>query len=253
MNDNVNNYPQQTPSVERPIDSQPSSSIVARKNKYLSIIGIVLVLILFSAGGYFLGYKKGAQLSDNLKQSTSSPTVPTNSQQPSNIITPTTSQEPVNNSPQPTTSVTTKTLSYALPIGWKTIQDSTGAFEIGYDQNIYKPTQNNQSIMLAYTAHPGSNTIALVSYDGGSLHQAIYKQLGYDARAVAIEKNKDYYEKEYSYSGWRCLVMYGLNYSASGNVWGICAVSSDKALFFSGLDTPLSTEQFIQTFKYLKS
>lgn len=153
---------------------------------------------------------------------------------------------------EPIKGTSAKNLYYSLSTNWRTVQDTTNSFEIGYDPSVFKPIQNAKSITLAYMAHPGSNTIALVPYDGGSVHQAIYKQLGYDNQSVAIEKSKDYYENEYSYDGKRCLVLFGLNFSASGNIWGMCTVSPSSALFFSGLENPSMTEQFIQTFKLLK-
>lgn len=149
------------------------------------------------------------------------------------------------------TKLISKQLNYFLPKSWQTIQDSTNSFEIGYDPTIFTSRASKESIFLGYIANQGSNSVTLIDYDGGSLHQVIYKQMGYDARAVAIEKSKSYFEKEYSYNGGRCLVLYGLNFSASGNVWGFCNVNSSKGLYFSGFDNSEKTEQLIQTFRYL--
>lgn len=149
------------------------------------------------------------------------------------------------------TSTTAKPLTYSLPVGWKTVQDETGTFEIGYDPNMHNVTPGNKVISFFYKNHYGSFGFSAEPYDNGSRHQFIYQKLGYINGVAAGDKTPDYHEQEYSYQGWRCIVLYGLTFSASGTTWGMCPVSSTQAIFINGPGGEDITEQMIKTIKLL--
>lgn len=146
-----------------------------------------------------------------------------------------------------------KSLSYRVPAGWSTSQDVGANFQVGYNPATLTPMpQSSDKYLFFANKNHGSISAALKPYDGGSRHQFIYNQLNYSQSDVTTNTSKDYYEKEYNVDGKSCLIVYGLAYSASNNIWGMCAMSLTQAIFFSGLPTVSENEQFIQTFKLLK-
>ncbi len=154
------------------------------------------------------------------------------------------------NSPVP--SAVSKQLTYLLLQGWKTAQDNDQSFEVGYDPNLFNVKSGDKIIEFFSKQFTGSYGVSLESYDGGSRHQFIYKKLGYTNGVDEADKMEDYHEKEYNYQGWKCLVLYGLSFSASGNVWGMCPVNSSQAIFFGSPGGETETEQMIRTIKLLK-
>lgn len=64
---------------------------------------------------------------------------------------------------------------------------------------------------------------------------------------------KYYSEKEYSYNGWNCLVINGVDISQYPVAWGYCPVSSNEALViaFDGYDWS-EIEQQIMAMRLLK-
>lgn len=150
--------------------------------------------------------------------------------------------------PSPNTS-NIKKLNYYLLEGWKTSTDSTDTFEMGYDPQKFRATPGNLAIMLGNISNPGSITMRILPYDGGSRHQFIYNELGFASAPPASEKAEYYHEVEYSYNGWRCLVIYGLYFSAKGATWGMCPISSSQAIFIEGPESESETESIIKTIK----
>lgn len=154
------------------------------------------------------------------------------------------------NSPTPSSTNKVQQLTYYLPPGWKTVIDTSGRLEVGYNPNQFSATPGNQNIYLNNISYPVSAmSVTLKLYDGGSHHQFIYKQLGYTAEMAKEERMNNYYEVEYRYSGWSCLVLYGLGFSARGTTWGMCAVNSSQALFIEG-GSEEDTKQLISTTKF---
>lgn len=209
---------------------------------------LLILAIVALAGAYYVGTSAGKLPAINISLTPTSPDaslsgpplppeVPGTSPAPS----PTTQASPT---PKPKQVIK---LKYNLPTGWKTIQDTTGTFEIGYDPQTFRASSGNLDITFAFIDYPGSLVIALRRYDGGSRHQFIYSQ-GISPQ----DKMENYYEKEYTINDWSCLVLYGQGFSASGTTWGMCALTNTKALFFGGTDER-GTEQMLQTIKLLKT
>ncbi len=140
-----------------------------------------------------------------------------------------------------------KVMIYHLPDGWKTASDSSGSFEVGYDPNSNVPSSNNWEVEMGQkgplTMH---HYISLKPYDGGSRHNFIYKQLN----VTDPEQNKipGYYESDFVYNGWSCLVLHGFGFSASGDIQGMCAIDSTRAFFF----VSIPSEDVVRTVRLLK-
>lgn len=151
-------------------------------------------------------------------------------------------------------------LAYNLPTGWKTAQDANNQIEIGYNPETNNPSTTYVagavSALGKWAENPtrrlaGSYTAKLGTYDGGSRHKAI---LGPDLEKQGWEKFSEYHEKEYIYNTWSCLVLYGIYVSQSDITWGMCAVSSTQAIYFSSsMMDEQKIEQAIQTIKLLKT
>jgi len=208
------------------------------------IVGGIVLLLLVAVGGYFLGQKS----------KTNSPSIPSPTTYPQ-VTTQPTIDETVNGKtntnldqnqiPTPTT-IPTTSLTYNLPSGWRTVQEDSKTFEIGYDPRIYSvSTTNNNSILLAKVGTHYS--VSLLPYNGGSRHQFIYDKLA--IKDPNQDKMPTYHEKEYIYNGWSCLVLYGLALSASGDIHGMCAVDSSHAFLLESIPD----EQIIRTIKLLQN
>lgn len=162
--------------------------------------------------------------------------------------------------PEPTTAA--KKLTYFLPSGWKTVQDTSGTFEVGYDPSmsqLFTGANGNSVSNLSVSVTLGGTwqnnpvkkvgynfSIAVKPYDGGSRHNFILGTSQWD-------KSADYHEKDYSYNGWNCLVLYGTFISQSDTNWGMCIIDTKRAFAFSaGTWTDQMMEQLISTIRLLK-
>lgn len=148
-----------------------------------------------------------------------------------------------------------KKLAYALPQDWTSFRDRTGKIEVGYD------SRNNTAV--SYTLGTGvsiSGKFGVISsagidqYDGGSRHSNLYKRIGLTPEELRTNlwKHPEFHEEEYLYNGWSCLILIGVDISQYPQVWGICPLNSQSALYFNtwGLDNgPI--ERFLQTIKVL--
>lgn len=154
--------------------------------------------------------------------------------------------------PEPTTSA--KRLSYFLPTDWIKVQDRTGTFEIGYNpqESVFNQgsisTDLNISLMKVGQYGGQSDSVSIKPYDGGSRHKFIF--------GTTVFQNQDklpgYYEQNYTYNGWSCLVIYGVGISQWPTTQGMCAIDSTRAFAFSTWKVEVGTEQLIQTIKLLK-
>lgn len=141
-----------------------------------------------------------------------------------------------------------ESVSYYLPNGWKTAADTTGTFEVGYNPSENSVEQRDKEIVLGKLGPTTGilHIISLLPYDGGSRHNFIYKQM--NAVDPIQDRMPGYYESEFVYNGWSCLVLHGFSYSASGDVHGMCAVDSSRAfMFFS-----IPSEDVVRTVRLLK-
>ena len=165
----------------------------------------------------------------------------------------------VNSTPSPTSS--SKQLTYALPSGWKTARDKKNTIEIGYNPQTNEPSIDYSPNGIAATGKWGSNptrklagnfTSGIGSYDGGSKHTNLFKGLSAEELKTGNWKAPDYFEKEYTYNNWPCLVVFGFYVSQWPVTQGMCVISNSKAVYFSA-DTknPGEVETFMQTIKIL--
>lgn len=154
--------------------------------------------------------------------------------------------------------IKTNTLSYKLPTGWKATADRSRVFEVAYDPKKSKPASNlltDLFIDILKVGIPGPNQgysfyITLTTYSGGSKHQFIYDQLG--TTNPTSNSLDNYSEREYTYNGKSCLVLYNFVVSQSGATNGMCDSENGKAYFFSiQTNSPELTERIIQTIKLL--
>ncbi len=147
-----------------------------------------------------------------------------------------------------------KNLNYLLPTGWKTVQDKTGTFEIGYNPEtdlIFGPSSiNNLNVGLTKVGQYGGSSynLTIKPYDGGSRHNFILGPSGIQEQ----DKMADYHEKNYTYNGWSCLVLYGISISQWPSTQGMCAIDSKQAFAFGMWKDEAATKQIIQTIKLLK-
>lgn len=212
------------------VNQQPA--FIQQKTIFLPIaITAVICAILFGIGGYYLGKQSFAPREENT-QSEVSPQ-PTQSKQvtlPSSTpdITSSTTSKPVNK------------ITYKLPSGWQTIKDTTGILEVGYDSARYGATAKEKQVDLSgkWVGTQGSDLRRLgwnknfyvTSYDGGPRHTELYKILGVTANSSDWKAPNYYSEREYSYNGWSCLIINGVNISQFPVAWGYCPISSNEAL-----------------------
>lgn len=152
----------------------------------------------------------------------------------------------------PTLTSKATSLYYKLPNGWKTMQNETGMFEVGYDSE--KTTTNLTygpgaiSIFINGTIGGAAMAVRLADYDGGSRHAFIFTQMGVPpTKGDAPEKYK---EVEYIYNGKSCLFLENLYYSQSPSIWGMCDVGKGKAILMTaGIPDYVTT---LQTIKIIK-
>ena len=139
---------------------------------------------------------------------------------------------PTTLSPKPTIT----SLTYSLPSDWVTAQDPDNAFEIGYnpveDETKTYPDSDNRLFLVSTTGLKSMHSIFRVTeYDGGSRHAYLEKIMGEPLNNS--DKLPDFREVEYIIQGKKCLIYDGYAISMSPQVWGMCPISSTKALFFN--------------------
>jgi hypothetical protein len=124
-------------------------------------------------------------------------------------------------------------LSYSLPEGWLTFKDQTNSFEIGYDPNIIEQIADPDRIMFRSTTGTQSlqSVFKLTAYNSGSRHAYLEQHMG--EPLGESDKLPDFKEVEYLIQGKRCLVYDGYAISMNPNVWGMCPITSNTALFFN--------------------
>lgn len=151
---------------------------------------------------------------------------------------------------------TATVLTYNLPSGWKTIQDPTETFEVGYDPANTKDSGDKSFagiLLLKMRPTPAdgyasSFSVSLKAYDGGARHQFIYKNVG--QTPVKSDYMPGYNEKEYTYNNHSCLFLNGISISMYAINWGMCDVGNNQAfLIMAYSDDYLTT---LQTIKKLK-
>lgn len=158
-----------------------------------------------------------------------------------------------NITPEPTMAINpAKKLTYALPSGWETVRDASGTFEVGYDPDIYHTagTDSITNLSVSVTRNNefgGYYTVSIQPYGGGSRHTFILGQYDTDY------KSPDYHEKNYSFAGMSCLVLYGVDISQWPPIEGMCAINSARAFRFALPQMDDSkAEQILSTIKLLK-
>jgi len=152
-------------------------------------------------------------------------------------------------------------LTHSLPSSWKTAQDTNGTIEIGYNPETNDPSTTYISGGVAATGKWESNptrkiagnyTARISTYDGGSRHTTLQKGLSDYELKSGEWKASGYFEKEYKYSNWPCLVIFGFSVSQWPATQGICPISNSQAIYFTADSTNAKeVEIFIQTIKLL--
>jgi len=132
-----------------------------------------------------------------------------------------------------------KTIKYLLPQGWLSIRDNSQLFEIGYNpvtQDIQMSTTNIKIKDKLKTGENFSNEASymIVNYDGGSRHTILSSYFG--GKITDQDKFADYGEIEYLINGKNCLFLNGISYSQFPLVWGLCPISTTKALLYTSND-----------------
>lgn len=154
----------------------------------------------------------------------------------------------------PATNKNVTNFYYKLPDGWKTVQDETGSFEVGYDPNAtttsltYSP--DAISIFIKGNIGGAAMSVHLKNYDGGSRHQFIYKFTNDNQPPQKQDLGSDYNEKEYLYNNKSCLFLRGIYTSQFPNVWGMCDAGSGKAFLITSYVPEYETT--LQTIRLLK-
>ena len=179
-------------------------------------------------------------------------------------------KSPDQNKDQLANKVSPVKLSYHLPDGWETVQDTSETLEIGYDPNISESSTSYITGGVAavgkWESNPtrkisGNYTAVVGMYDGGSRHTNLLSgHLGLSEAELnsGIWKYPNYYfEREYLYNGWPCLVIFGFSSSQTPGVQGICPIGSTRAIFissdstFSDKEADLTKfERYLQTIRY---
>ena len=213
------------------------------------LVGIVMAIVI-AGGAYYFGKSvvptpqpQNRTVISQTPQPSSTPNIIPNvisEPTPQVTITPS-SNKNTSISPLPSaTSVSksVKNIEYSLPSGWKTIVDSTGKLEVGYDASRYNATSKEKWVELSgkwilegkTSKRLGGNKIFYLSaYSGGSRHNELYKILGENPTSMG-STTKDYSEREYVYNGWKCLVLNGISISEYPVAWGYCPISSTESL-----------------------
>jgi hypothetical protein len=254
-NQSMTNFSETTPISSERI-KQPPVHVQSKTNLIVPILLTILVsATVFGVGGYYYG-KQSPVVNFEDKQ----PTVDV-SPQPTQIeqVAPAPSIITVvdpSSTPKPS-----KKLTYSLPANWKTLIDTNGRLDVGYDSARYEASAGANRVDLSgKSVGTGSEfrrlgwnkNFYLTPYNGGSRHTDLYKILG--VTSTSDWKSPEYYsEREYSYNGWSCLVINGVVISQFPVAWGYCPISSNEALVlaFDGYDWS-EIEQQIMAVRLLK-
>lgn len=214
-----------------------------------SVIPIVLAVLFFLAllATVILAYQNWL-LNQRLNAIISAPNP---SPSPTTTVTPSATISPTSN-PTSTPTRNIKTLKYSLPTGWKTIENSSGKFEVGYDPSTMKTEPLDSAVYLSKPkTTPGTwqfMMVKLLPYSGGSRHQFIYDGLGEKPQAQDLGPN--YREVEYLYNNRSCLFLLGISISQYPQTWGMCDAGGGEAfLIWSYSET--AYEEVVQTIRQL--
>lgn len=248
----------QSPTQPETIQQPSTPPVPVIQNSKPLIIAATLVFLLMAGGLVYLGYQN-YQLQQRLNQLL---------EQQTNQIQPT--PTPTSTQPSPTTSTVSsstpkpaKKLTYSLPANWKTLTDTNGRLEVGYDATRYEASAKSNQVDLSgkWVGTQGTNlhrlgwnkNFYLTAYNGGSRHTELYKIWGVTSTTSDWKSLKYYSEKEYLYNGWSCLVINGVDISQYPVAWGYCPISSNEALVlaFDGYDWS-EIEQQISAVRLLK-
>ncbi|MDO8610174.1 MAG: hypothetical protein Q7R95_06490, partial [bacterium] len=139
-----------------------------------------------------------------------------------------------------TESKAVKSIKYNLPENWLSVRDNSQLFEVGYNPLIqdikmttlgieFKDKISNPSQVISNLA-----SYQIVDYNNGSRHTFLYSYFG--GKLTNQDKFPDYKEIEYQIDGKTCLFLDGISYSQFPTVWGVCPISSSKALLITTWD-----------------
>jgi len=224
------------------VDSTENTQTGVNLTKTRSIFPVLATAIacaaIFGIGGYFLGTRSPLpQQNPEQKLAVTSPSpVPSATDMPSK-------QNP-SVTPKPA-----KKITYKLPSGWQTEKDTSGRIEVGFDTSRYTAISGENRVGLSgiWVGKQGvdlhrlgwNKDFNITTYNGGSRHTELYKILGVTNPSTMDWTSPQYYsEREYSYSGWNCLVVNGVSISQYPVAWAYCPISSNEALVmaFDGYD-----------------
>lgn len=134
----------------------------------------------------------------------------------------------------------TKSIKYNLPQNWLSVRDNSQLFEVGYNPTTQEPKMSTDDIIIFNKITDTNQYLSLLSryeivdYDGGSRHTFLYSY--FNGKLTSQDKFPNYKEVEYRIDGKNCLFLDGISYSQSPSVWGICPMSSSKALLITTWD-----------------
>lgn len=153
----------------------------------------------------------------------------------------------------PSSTDSSKRLTYNLPIGWKTVQSSSLSFEVGYDPattraDVNSYVQDGISLFKENFTNAAYFTVRLMSYSGGSRHQFLYNYLG--EKPVKEDLMPNYHETEYLYDGKSCLFLVGISISQFPTTFGMCDAGGGKAFLITSFDNE-NYEEPLRTIKSL--
>jgi len=233
-----------------------SLSSQTRVSLFIPILSATLVSgIVFGVAGYYFG-RQNPVADDERRAVTSERALMTPSVTatitPSVSLTPTiTPSVSPSNSPSPTITPSVSPtvsisssikLTYNLPSSWKVISDINGRLSVGYDSTKYDASARTNQVDLSgkfvgtqgvdMRRLGGNKSFYFSTYDGGSRHAELFKILGVSS-GQSDWKSPKYSEREYSYNGWKCLLINGVNISQYPVSWGYCPISGNEALVFA--------------------
>lgn len=220
-------------------------SLLIKKMSKKQIIIILSFIIILSLITYSYLTYKNYQLKKDLQRISLL-------QFPERIKTPTPniSSSPLQELPSPSPTLTylptnTKKLTYNLPSGWQTIEDSEKKFQIGFNPRDFTALSYPKRIDLIYKQCCFRFSIRIEPYDGGSKHNFL-KQFfeGYMVTPNTLEKN-------YLVNGKVGLVLYNIEYSST-IIIGMLNIDGENAFLFSSTGgNQKEIEQILSTIKLL--